>query len=1574
MANATKPDAVFKMPLPAIEKLDQDNFHEWEVVIKSWFTLNGWSSMLTDPNALPAHQDVGKAILITAVSKLDLQVIDDAATVADAMTALRSRRVGEAAILKSQLTSDLWSLTMQPNETMTSLAERVREIAVRLKSAGHKLADFDMATACINAVKRSIPSLASHCDFLIGLGHALTLKYVENSLGPMVLSTGQVPGAFMTQGERKSSESQSLTEAIACLVKEVKGLKNNRNNSGRHGRGGVGKNRGLKGNVPLAMKCYNCGGGRHLARECKKPCQACGKYGHGKHQCQPQGGNWRAQSSQMRRHGDKRGGDGRANMAVGSSEPNHIDWEEGVALMANGFQHDPMMPSAMPSPFLPVTGNAGKAYASMAKKGVASYMWVLDGGATHHMTPFKCLLTDYQPAQGRVKVADDKYVPRAGVGSLVVVTKVNGVEHKRIIKNVWHVPDLGQSLLSVMQLKLAGCWHTSGKNGSLTEFIFDDIDDTLWLQCPEKNGLNVADWHVQTINPKLQDQVKSEVIFRGYRVVSIEEYQRAKRLKTSSACMSVVGTVVEDVALYASANHATDKETPQLWHQRLGHVSWDNLSKLVKGGLVRGVSVPPRHFNVASKCTCDVCVMAKHRRAPFHSRPDRAEEPLKVVHSDVCGPYPVVSLGGGKYVLTVLDECTEYAATIIMRSKEEVSGHLKSVLLRWEKQTGYDVKRVYTDRGTEYINRDFQSFCLSKGIIHEPSVPYTPQENGKAERLNETLNDMVRAMLLQYNLYQPLWSYAMTYATMIRNCTLSSRLHITPYQSMWGKVPDVSNFRTFGCKVFARLPEPKRKKLDWKSVLGIYLGPEVNSAGCKVLVYDPQKKGDARYKLHIVRDVVTYESLSDTVGVQDHAKLYWGGKIPFPTPTEVPQVVEPQPMSGHIEPPPIEAFALPAPHALNQASPVNHDAPSRQINAAGQVDLAQERRLPHSSIEASGELAQVPKQVGVDTRGVSAADATKATKSGAGVKRMGVVYNVQSDVPDSKRSRRNKEEMVYELMGTFGVQNLYHGPVPVLSEVNKYECPRSIKQCMASPYAKYWAEAIVEEWSSLVENGTWEIVEREPSMKVIPCHWVFTIKTNANGMPERFKARLVAGGNHQQEDVDFKETFAPVSKLATLRVLLSVSARRGWKVHQIDIKTAFLNGEVDTDVYMLQPPGFVDGTNLVCKLQKCLYGLKQAPRQWYLTLASLLRDLGFEAVPADTSFWVKKDGSVIVYLTSVVDDMLLASADETTTLGVIHQILRVFKGTHGGIAHHYNGMKITWLPSEKSVVLSQHKHVEVMLDRYAAFAPVWSPRKLPMKDGLKLHKNGTSDVLESEPLDVAVYPYRALVGSLNYLACTTRPDIAYAVNQLAKYSNAPMVAHWEAAIDCLRYLKGTMHWGLKLGSGGGPSGELVNLIVRDPLDACAYADANHATGIDDKRSVTGFVLQVYGGPVTWASRTQRLTSTSTTESEFRALSACAKEVLWLVKVLEHFDIRPAPFKVFGDSQGAIQSLKNYSCTRHTKHIEVHHDFMRERYAAGQLDFVHIPGTMNPADIFTKALGRQKFEQFRRGLGMAVLHE
>jgi hypothetical protein len=182
----------------------------------------------------------------------------------------------------------------------------------------------------------------------------------------------------------------------------------------------------------------------------------------------------------------------------------------------------------------------------------------------------------------------------------------------------------------------------------------------------------------------------------------------------------------------------------------------------------------------------------------------------------------------------------------------------------------------------------------------------------------------------------------------------------------------------------------------------------------------------------------------------------------------------------------------------------------------------------------------------------------------------------------------DKIDLVNGLLHHFDVKHKLSGPIPVLGGPTQVDIPKTVKQAMASPLAKEWAEATVEEWLSLVGNSTWTIVEKKPFMKVIPCKWVYTIKTDGNGKLDRFKARLVAGGHMQIEGLDYNEIYAHVTKHANVRTLLLVAANRSWDVQQLDIKTAFLHGIVDIDVFMMQPPGFVDGVHNVVRVDKSI--------------------------------------------------------------------------------------------------------------------------------------------------------------------------------------------------------------------------------------------------------------------------------------------------------------------------------------------------------------------------------------------------
>ena len=345
-----------------------------------------------------------------------------------------------------------------------------------------------------------------------------------------------------------------------------------------------------------------------------------------------------------------------------------------------------------------------------------------------------------------------------------------------------------------------------------------------------------------------------------------------------------------------------------------------------------------------------------------------------------------------------------------------------------------------------------------------------------------------------------------------------------------------------------------------------------------------------------------------------------------------------------------------------------------------------------------------------------------------------------------------------------------------------------------------------------------------------------------------------------------------------------------------------------------------------------------------------------------------------MYLTLVVDDMLFISPDEELTLRTLRSVLDVFKGTHSGEAAYYNGIRISRMPSSR-ILLTQAAHIDKIRAAFEHVADLTIKHNLPLPTGIRLHKNGTNKVAESPPLDTSRFHYRELIGSLNYVACGTRPDIAFAVNQLARYSNAPTHAHWELAIHCLQYLVHTKYWGVLLGSGA-PVHKVYSRHLPDQFPpsphAAGYADAKHGTGIDDKRSISGTLLQVLGGHVSWSARVQPVVALSTTDSEIRALSEVCREALWVAKLIDLVGLQSKPLLIRGDSKSAIDSITNYKETARTRHLEIHHGFMQDRYKNGDLDFEHVPGSANVADVFTKALPFPAFARCRRDMGMCEL--
>jgi hypothetical protein len=504
--------------------------------------------------------------------------------------------------------------------------------------------------------------------------------------------------------------------------------------------------------------------------------------------------------------------------------------------------------------------------------------------------------------------------------------------------------------------------------------------------------------------------------------------------------------------------------------------------------------------------------------------------------------------------------------------------------------------------------------------------------------------------------------------------------------------------------------------------------------------------------------------------------------------------------------------------------------------------------------------------------------------------------------------------------------------------------PATYAQAKASPHFEQWQKATDEEYESLMSNDTWEIVQLPPGAKVLGSKWVFKLKRGPTGAIERFKARFVVKGYLQEQGLDFDEVFAPTGRHASFRMLMALAAAGNWELAQIDIKTAFLNGDMDTDVYVEQPKGYEIPGGGVCRLRKTLYGLKQAPRAWFLKLKEELARLHIYPSSGDPGLFKTILQGAPVYLLIWVDDILLAAKQQAHVAAVKESVMRVFDSRDLGEPKLFVGIQIDRDRAAGTIKLSQRRSIDDIVAHYSLDAA--KTRCTPFVQALKLVKD------DEHPTD---QPYASLVGSLLYLTVCTRPDLSHSVGVLTRFMSAPAQSHWDAACGVVRYLAGTRDLGITFGRESGLLG---------------YADADYGGDTDTRRSTTGFVFILNSGPVSWQSKLQPTVALSTAEAEYMAASAAAREALWLRKLLGDFEIHVDCISIMGDNQAALHMLKHPVASMRSKHIDIMHHFARERMERGEVNFEYVRTDEQLADIFTKQLPQVTFSKLCHAIGVS----
>jgi hypothetical protein len=454
---------------------------------------------------------------------------------------------------------------------------------------------------------------------------------------------------------------------------------------------------------------------------------------------------------------------------------------------------------------------------------------------------------------------------------------------------------------------------------------------------------------------------------------------------------------------------------------------------------------------------------------------------------------------------------------------------------------------------------------------------------------------------------------------------------------------------------------------------------------------------------------------------------------------------------------------------------------------------------------------------------------------------------------------------------------------------------------------------------------------------VIRNKWVFKIKRKADGTMERFKARLVAKGFDQQSGLDYTETFSPVVKPSTIRVVLTLAVHYDWIIKQLNVSNAFLQGHLTETVYMEQPPGFIDKTHShkVCKLNKAIYGLKQAPRAWYTRLSTFLLELGFHGSLVDTSLFVYLHGSIQIYMLVYVDDIIITGTHPNVISDIITKLQSEFPLKDLGPLSYFLGIQVT--RDATGLHLCQTKYITELLHKTNMSGA--KPSKSPCTSGSKLSR------LDGEALTDPT-SYRQVVGALQY--CTlTRPEIAYSVNQLCQHMHAPSSTHWIAAKRVLRYLQGTTNHGL--------------YYTKSPLQLNAFCDSDWAGCPDDRRSTTGFAVFLGDCLISWSAKKQAVVSRSSTEAEYRSLSITTAELFWIRMLFRELGVSLSiPPVLWCDNIGALALASNPVFHARTKHIEVDYHFVREKVLNRDILIKFINTHDQVADVFTKGLPSAHF--------------
>ncbi|KAL3838972.1 hypothetical protein ACJIZ3_023563 [Penstemon smallii] len=957
--------------------------------------------------------------------------------------------------------------------------------------------------------------------------------------------------------------------------------------------------------------------------------------------------------------------------------------------------------------------------------------------------------------------------------------------------------------------------------------------------------------------------------------------------------------------------------------------------------IITQVSLPVHKST--SYSLCSACCQAKMHQLPYTPSPHRSSAPLQLLFADVWGPSPVLSRGGYKYYLSIVDDFSRFCWCFPLKCKSDVVDTFLLFKKNIEILLNAKICALQSDWGGEF--RSLQKVLKVFGITHRISCPYAHSQNGTVERKHRHIVETGLALLSHSSLPTLYWSDAFLTAVYLINRLPSPSLkNLCPYEILFKRKPDYHFLKIFGCQCWPNLRPYNKNKINFRSIPCLFLGYSSSHLGY-LCFHIPTGR------MYISRDVLFDESTFPYSKVQPNTKTY-PAIIPAQLPFHIPTIPEPNIKPG----PSINNNPLQPPNLAHTLSPTivpNGPAQSSTIHANNPAQSSHHSPSPinpsqdmtHSLPTTFTQESPIHSPNNSHLQNLNTTDPPNPSSfncsPSSSIQPPSTTTNTTSKPhPMATRSTTNSLRPKSRSDGTIP----WPPPRAHLTTASVPEEPTSVPQ--ASKYHE-WRNAMQLEFDALMTTKTWTLVPPSPNQNLIGCKWIFKTKFRSDGSIDRRKARLVAKGYNQLEGLDYNETFSPVVKPTSIRLVLSIATSLNWQITQLDIQNAFLHGSIDESVFMSQPPGFIhpDYPTYVCKLNHALYGLKQAPRAWYEKLSSRLIELGFMVSKSDTSLFIYRRNNVILYILVYVDDIVLTGSCSSAIETLTSLLSKNFPVRNLGGLHYFLGLECS--RSSSGLLISQKKYILDLLRRtnMADCKPINSP----------MATNTRHTAYDSPSFDNPTL-YRSVVGSLQYLLFT-RSDLAFSVNKVCQYMHSPRISHWQSVKRILRYLKCTADFGL---------------LLRPSPNPClaAFTDADWAGSLDDRKSTGGYCVFYGKNLISWSSKKQSTIARSSTEAEYKALALATCELLWLQSLMTELGIRsPAPPVLYCDNLGATYLSKNPILHSRTKHVDIDYHFVRDRIQAKALRVSFLCSKDQLADILTKPLSYSRFSSLRTSLAV-----